>query len=239
MTLRWSPGYAAVDADFDSVSLLLHGDGTNGSTTIVDSSPSPKTVTAVGNAQISTAQSKFGGASIALDGNGDYLSIASNSDFAFTGDFTVEAWGYLLAAPTGANASYLTDFRAGGTGFTFGVIGSSGNARMYQYTSSPDVDVIGSSNVTLNVWNHLAYVRSGSTVTMYLNGSSQGTITSSFSQSTTPLIVGARFTANTEYWNGYIDDLRITKGVARYTANFTPPTAPFPDLSPTTRLTLP
>jgi hypothetical protein len=77
------------------VSLLLHGDGTNGSTTIVDSSPSPKTVTAVGDAQISTAQSKFGGASIAFDGNGDYLDASSSNQYAIgTEDFTVEGWVY-------------------------------------------------------------------------------------------------------------------------------------------------
>jgi hypothetical protein len=63
------------DPYFSNVSLLLHGDGANGSTTIVDSSPSPKTVTAVGNAQISTAQSKFGGSSLAFDGSGDYLTV--------------------------------------------------------------------------------------------------------------------------------------------------------------------
>jgi hypothetical protein len=66
-----------VDPVFNNVSLLLHGNGTNGSTTITDNSPTPKTVTAVGNAQISTAQSKFGGASIAFDGTGDYLTDAS------------------------------------------------------------------------------------------------------------------------------------------------------------------
>ena len=78
-----------------NVSLLLHGNGTNGSTTITDSSPTPKTVTAVGNAQISTAQSKFGGASIAFDGTGDYATVPSASAFDFgTADFTVEAWVY-------------------------------------------------------------------------------------------------------------------------------------------------
>lgn len=220
------------DPYFSNVSLLLHGNGTNGSTTITDNSPSPKTVTAIGNAQISTAQSKFGGASIAFDGNGDYLSIANNASFAFSGDFTIEAWGWLLAAPVGLDAFYLTDFRngsAGNAGFAFGVIGSSGNARMYAFASSPNpgVDVKGTSIVLLNQWNHLAYVRSGTTVKMYLNGISQGAITTTFPQNATPLIIGARFTTTTEYWNGYIDDLRITKDIAR--ANFTPPTAPFPD----------
>ena len=68
MSLVWSPDYAPVDGDFTDVSLLLKGEGTNGSTTIVDSSPSPKSVAALNGAQISTAQSKFGSASIAFDG---------------------------------------------------------------------------------------------------------------------------------------------------------------------------
>ena len=83
------------DPNFANVSLLLHGNDTNGSTTITDSSPSPKTVTAVGNAQISTAQSKFGGASIAFDGNGDWCQIANNVAFKFgSGNFTIEYWFY-------------------------------------------------------------------------------------------------------------------------------------------------
>ena len=73
--------------------LLLHFDGTDGSTTFVDSSPSGKTVTAVGNAQIDTAQYKFGGASGLFDGNGDYLSVPDSDDWYFgTGDFTIDAW---------------------------------------------------------------------------------------------------------------------------------------------------
>ena len=98
MTLKWFSSYAPVDEEFDKVSLLLHGDGTNGSTTIVDSSSSPKAVTAVGNAQISTAQSKFGGASLAFDGNGDQLT-ALNVDANNT-DLTIECWLRLNSYPT-------------------------------------------------------------------------------------------------------------------------------------------
>jgi hypothetical protein len=83
------------DPNFADVSLLLHGDGANGSTTIIDSSPTPKTVTAFGNAQISTAQSKFGGASIALDGTGDYASTGNSSDLLMgSAVFTIECWFY-------------------------------------------------------------------------------------------------------------------------------------------------
>ena len=219
-----------VDPFRSQVSLLLHGDGTNGSTTITDSSPSPKAVTAVGNAQISTAQSKFGGASIGLDGTGDYLTVPSGSDFAFSGNFTVETWVYLTALGALGNASYITDFRSGSTSnFTFGVINNGGNGRMYAFVGSGGVDATGSVNVALNAWSHVAFVRSGSTVTLYLNGTANGTLSSSFNQTATGAYVGSRYTGLTEYVNGYIDDLRITNGIARYTATFTPPTLPFPD----------
>ena len=113
MTLVWSPGYAPVDEYYASVSLLLYGNGTNGSTTITDNSPSPKTVTAVGNAQISTAQSKFGGASIAFDGTGDFITVPDSSAFVLglsNEPYTVEFWffrnqtssGWLLARGCGA-----------------------------------------------------------------------------------------------------------------------------------------
>jgi len=120
MTLVWTPGYddgstytpgklvlkkdsvAATDTNINEVSLLLHGDGTNGSTTITDSSPTPKTVTAVGDAQISTAQSKFGGSSLFFNNNfANAITTPSNAAFAFdTNDFTVEAWIYQLGQTT-------------------------------------------------------------------------------------------------------------------------------------------
>jgi hypothetical protein len=218
--------FGVPDPNFSSVSLLLHGDGTNGSTTITDSSPSPKTVTAVGNAQVSTAQSKYGGASIAFDGTGDYLELATTTDFAFSGDFTVESWVYFSTAPTGVNAAWVIDFRIGSTNHLVAGI----------YSSSPKIicglnalSSIGTTTLTASTWHHLAWVRSGSTITSYVNGVSDGTFSTSYSQPATALVIGSRYTKVTEFLNGYIDELRITKGVARYTANFTPPTAPFPN----------
>ena len=87
---------ATADPYYDNVSLLLHGDGTNGSTTIVDNSPSPKTMTALGNAQISTTESLFGGSSLYFDGSGnDAIQTLPGNDFVYgTGPFTLEAWIY-------------------------------------------------------------------------------------------------------------------------------------------------
>jgi hypothetical protein len=216
--------------------LLLHGDGTNGSTIIVDSSKvagSPKTVTAVGDAQISTAESKFGGSSIAFDGTGNYLTVPDNTAFEFgSGDFTLETWAYFVnfsASPINTVAS-KGPVGSVGTKFYSLQANGSGNILFYFRSGSP---FLTGSVVSANTWVHLAVTRSANVFTLWVNGSSSATITSSTSLAVGgPLIIGSQSFdpgAANRTMTGYIDDLRITKGVARYTANFTPPTAPFPD----------
>jgi len=185
----------------------------------------------VGNAQISTSVKKYGAGSMYFDGSGDYLAVPSSPNLGFaSGDFTVEGWLYLNSYPGTSAAMYVCDFRNGSTNnFGFGVIGVSGFARPYMFVGSGPVDATGSTSLSLGVWYHIAMVRSGSTVTYYLNGVSDATMTTSYSQGATGVTIGARYTGSTEYVNGYIDDLRITKGVARYTTTFTPPTAAFPN----------
>jgi hypothetical protein len=213
------------DPFIGSVSLLLHGDGTNGSTTIVDSSPTPKTVTAVGDAQISTAQSKFGGASIAFDGTGDYLTVPSNLGFAFgTQDFTVEAWVYFGNL---TSFSSIASSRDGANTLTGWTIGLNSSEAPYFYTSGFNIQ---GSALSQNTWHHIAVTRSGTSLKMFANGTQAGsTATDSRDYTNQTFAVGATIDGN-QVFNGYIDDLRITKGIARYTANFTPPTAPFPDI---------
>jgi hypothetical protein len=186
----------------------------------------------VGNAQISTSVKKYGTGSIAFDGSGDYLTVPSSPNLAFgSGDFTVEAWVYLTANIANAAGGYLADFRNNSTlNFALGFIGSGGVTKMYDYVNDNGAtSTVGSSTVTLNTWHHVAWVRSGTTVTLYFNGTANGTMTTSYSQGPTGVTIGARYTGITEYITGYIDDLRITKGVARYTTTFTPPTAAFPN----------
>ena len=225
-----------VDPQFGSVSLLLHGNGTNGSTTITDNSPSPKTVTAVGNAQISTAQSKFGGASIAFDGTGDYLTAANNSSLDFgSGDFTVECWVYLAGLQALNNESQrvctLVSYGTNGTsvaGYQLTVNTTTNQLQFYNTGVS-----IASFTWSLNTWYHVAYTRSGSTNRLFVDGQSLTLTTNTFvpaQLASNTLRIGAERKYGGYDLNGYIDDLRITKGVARYTANFTPPAAPFPDI---------
>ena len=212
------------DPNFAFNSLLLHGDGANGSTVITDSSGSPKTVTAVGNAQISTAQSKFGGASIAFDGNGDYLTLASNPNLALgSGDFTIEMWVYSTA--TGVVQNFL-DARASSTGYAV----QKNPSNEITFYSEVAGSFIVNAALTANQWVHVAIVRSSGTITLYLDGTSADTGANTSNYTSQIAVIGARFSKNQQYYTGYMDDCRITKGVARYTANFTPPTAPFPDI---------
>jgi len=211
------------DPDLANVSLLLHGDGTNGSTTVIDSSPSPKTVTAFGNAQISTAQSKFGGSSVAFDGTGDYLVSASNVDFAFgTGDFTIELWLYVFNT---SRPNILVDLRTSASQVVPTIYIEQGAVR---YVVSDTVR-IGAPFTLANTWVHLALARSQGSTRLFINGTQSGsTYADSNNYIQSPVYIGARWDSLGST-AGYIDDLRITRGVARYDANFVPPTAPFPD----------
>lgn len=225
----WPPN-AGEDPYFSNVSLLLRGDGTNGSTTIVDESFSPKTVTAYGNAQISTAQSKYGGSSIAFDGSGDYAQTSVSTDFLLgTSDFTIELWARRgQSAP--ANATFLqmgdgTSLYSMIFGFTSGSTllvwissnGSSWDIASAQTLGTPQVDT----------WVHYALTRNGSNFYAFQDGVQQSTWVSSLGiyQNTNQVTVGKSQNNASEDFKGHLDDLRITKGVARYTSNFTPPDA--------------
>jgi hypothetical protein len=222
------------DPDFANVSLLLHGDGANGSTTIIDSSPSPKTVTAFGDAQISTAQSKFGGASMYFDGNGDYLATGPDSSLSLdSGDFTVEA--FIYATNLSSQLSVIASSRAvssvSSLYWAFSVLPTGQLEFQSRYTSQYYARSA-TSAITANTWYHVAAVRQNNIITVYVNGVAGPTTVNDGGINLSESYVGVgifNYPSFVFYFPGYIDDLRVTKGVARYTANFTPPTAPFPD----------
>jgi len=225
-----------VEADpfFNNVSLLLHGDGTNGSTTIVDSSPSPKTGTAVGDAQISTAQSKFGGSSIVFDKVDDRITYASSNDFAFgTGDFTIEFWAYSrdVSGSTQRGFCQISSVTGGlaPTGDGVAIHHGIGTGGIRAAIGPSDRLFSSTGLLTTNTWFHIALTRSGTTAFLFVDGVIVDSITNTTNLSQNNFVLGGYFSTSFLY-DGYIDDLRITKGVARYTANFTPPTAPFPEV---------
>jgi hypothetical protein len=228
------------DVNFADVELLLHMGGSNGSTTFTDSSSNGLTVTANGNAQISTTQSKFGGSSAYFDGNGDYLTASHASNFNFgSGDFTAEVWFNVPAgAPSGIEPFITTAAGQGVTGTDFQGIWFGLYQGQYYFLASTNQSswdvVIAAGTPPTDTWTHFCVVRSGNTFTLYVNGVSIGTTTSSgtLTNSNNLIAIGGR-TRNNQYSIGYLDDVRVTKGVARYTSNFTAPTAAFLDVGPT------
>jgi hypothetical protein len=183
-------------------------------------------LTTVGNAQVSTAQAKFGGSSIAFDGTGDWLTFPDSSAMQLgTGDFTIEGWLYL---PLLGTARGIVSKGTSTTGWSVGV--NLLNQFTFAYTTST---LTAATALTMGQWVHFAVVRNGSAtgnVKIYFNGvldaTSGGAVTDNFNQTSIGYVGADR--VGTSPMNGYIDELRITKGYARYTANFTPPTAPFP-----------
>jgi hypothetical protein len=183
----------------------------------------------VGNAQISTAQSKFGGASMYFDGSGDALALPANINLAMgSGDFTIEMWVYAALA---SNSTTV-----GGSWprfFTLGTAQGSGNINSYVASGATvyiDIDGAGgplsftASTLLNSTWNHYAITRSGTTLKAFVNGTQVASSTASNNlnlAATTQSWIGA-ISSSAGTFNGYIDDLRITKGYARYTANFTP-----------------
>ena len=214
-----------VDPIFNNVSLLLHGNGTNGSTTITDSSPSPKTVTPAGNAQISTAiADPFGSSTgvIAFDGAGDYLS--TTLPIFGVNDFTIESW---VRFTSFANYRMFYDSRINDPDSLGFVWGTNAAGQLFIYQGG---FVLTTGALSLNTWTHVALTRASGVWRIFVNGTLQaGTYTSFGNLTRTAARLGIDW-ATLYGMNGYFDDYRITNDLARYTANFTPPTAPFPDI---------
>ena len=222
------------DSASSSNVLLLHAEGTNGSTTFTDSSPVGRSMTAFGSAQISTAQAKFGASSILFNGTTAYTTAATGADFQFPGDFTVEAWIYVTPAGIASSAGPpILDTRASAgsaTGFTFYQLGSGLNL----YTDAA-VRITSTGVLTENTWAHVALCRSGTSIRAFVNGVQVGsTYTSSANFSDGRCFIGRNAVAATDYFDGYIDEHRITKNIARYTSNFSVPNAAFPEEFQTT-----
>jgi len=186
----------------------------------------------VGNAQISTSVVKYGTGSLSFDGTGDWLRSPDNLGIAFgSGNFTVEGWINLnnIIATKGIL------FGIGNNSFGLRVgQGYLGDVNGLNITRSGVADLeYCAFTFFVNTWYHIAVVRSGTTIYFFVNGTQQTTQGSggssyNFATPTSGFIIGANNDTN-EPFNGYMDDLRITKGVAVYTSNFTPPTAAFPN----------
>lgn len=212
------------------VKLMLHMDDTG----LTDSSTSAHTVTLNGTAARSSTQSKFGGYSAVFDGSTAYLSLADHADWDFgTGDFTVDGWFYFNSLGTSSSFMWdqYVDFtnRSGayiGGGNIFSFFYKVGGVELASYSAN-----VG-SYVTTSAWNHMALVRSGSTMYLFINGVSVTLTvttpvgTNDLSGISAPLQIGGS-PVETQWMSGYIDEFCWSKGIARWTSAFTPPTAAY------------
>ena len=230
-------GRTAGDAHFSKVKLLLPLNGSNSATSTSDSSDEGNSITFNGNAQISTAQSKFGGSSLLLDGAGDYLQVANQDYFDFaSNDFTIECWFYFDSSSSETYNTLLDmgDGSASGYGpYWTGVKSDSGTYTLFvqmDSTAGGDWDLINNlaiTTVSASTWHHFAISREGSSFKVFLDGTSVLTATNSnpLRDQNSALQIGGRGQNTAQhYFKGYIDDVRITNGLARYTSNFTAPT---------------
>ena len=223
------------DVHFPKVKLLLPFDGTNGATSTTDSSNTGNTITFNGNAQISTTQSKFGSSSAYFDGTGDYIDLggSSLSSVCDSGDFALELWFYQDSRSSWT--SLITNYGTNSGGWAAYINNDSPNQLYWWHHNGSQFLYLNFSQgtrttITLDTWHHLAITRSGNTWRLFLNGIQEDTITDSnnITASNGAVHSGLRLGTINSALNyplhGYIDDVRITSGEARYTSNFTPPT---------------
>ena len=222
---EWNSGSVPGDIFYPSCSLLMHFSGSDGSTTFTDSGPNNLTITSNNGAKITSSISKFGGTSGFFDGTNDYLTLPST--ITFTGDFTIETWVYWSGGSSFVQYAGIISNRSGTGVFSpIYLVNTTGNLEAGNWGISGYV--VSTLAITTGAWNHVALVRSGSTMRFYINGvqdASTGNVSGTLTASN--LAIGS--SAIPQYWNGYIDELRITNGVARYTSSFTVPDSAFPD----------
>lgn len=218
------------DPHWANVMALLHMDGADGSTTFIDSSAAGRAVTPAGNAQIDTAQFLYGGASGLFDGSGDSLRMASSSDFQlFTGGggCTVEfAW----RKPSNAGNQCIIEFGSANNR-RLNVSIAAGNIIVWASGETGSGSFISATAPSVDVWHRGCLERSGSVCTLYVDGVAVGSGSPVGGYPAAANLfcdIGRTILGNGSDFNGWIDEVRVTKGVVRYGGNYTP-SGPFPN----------
>ena len=204
--------------------LMLHMDGENDGTVFTDDSLSPYTVTRY-NAVTKIAEKQFGTAAGYFDGSGDYLSVPPSEDFNFgSGDFTIDFWGYFTNRSSDSVIICRGFSGGGGIDRGFRVIVGVTGLGFQAGNQGGDFNLA----VNENEWLHIAVVGDSGTIYGYVNGvKGTGSITDSIPTDSHNLLIGGwplndENAAGRLFFTGYVDELRISKGIARWTSNFTP-----------------
>ena len=221
-TEEYSKFYAAEAADGETV-LLMHFDGSDTSQTMTNDGSGANGI-ASGTAQLDTSVQKIGTASLQLDGNSDYVSIADSADWTWAGEFTVETWirfdsltGWQYIVNSTADDSYFFRLAWNGSQWSYGLMATAG---------------LISDSLLVDTWYHLAMTRDSSdNVRLYRDGVYKGTLgaVSGTVNSNSGITIGRYNPSTNQYLGGYLDEMRILKGTAAYTGtgSFTPPTTAF------------
>lgn len=217
------PSYAvSTDTCYDTdASFMLHMDGVDTSTTFTDSSTNGHTFTANGNAQVDTAQSKFGGASGLFDGSGDFLEAADHSTFDLsTGDFTIDFWF--------RNNTNIGDYRDWGHAADVNSIGGhNGAGNLYTFINSNFTNSSGVFTPSTATWYHAAVTRSSGTVKYFIDGVQKASYTDAGDMDAASVLRIAVGSNGVSSKDGWFDEFRMVKGTAIWTANFTPPSSEY------------
>jgi len=223
------------DFAYNYVPLLLHGDGADSGTVFPDSSGAPKTITTVGGPITAVAAKKFGTASIYFNASSS-LGISNPLSFEMGGgDLTLE----MFVRAVNTSDSHLCGKSTAGATYSLAISSVSGKFKAYFDSNNTALDALGA--YTSAVWYHLALVRYGDTGLFFIDGALQQSIALSGSLLSLPsdaFYVGKRGAYTGTPFTGYLDEIRVTKGLARYTAAFTPPTAAFYSFLPVTHRSL-
>lgn len=240
------PDIIPSDPEWANVALLVSANGVDASTTIVDESDAAHPLTAEGDAQLDTTFKKWGLSSLILDGTGDYVDCQSPfSDFDFAdGDWTVEFWSRMIAEP-GSNITWISKWDITGNQRQWTIQYDPISNRVVCFVSTTGSNfpesyfLLGSDGVSVaeffaSDWHHVAAARSGTSIRMFVDGNVGSVVnnigaSTLFANTAIDLLIGARRSgAGIEFpVTAHMDDIRITKGVARYTGSFTPPAAEF------------
>lgn len=223
IALRSLPGYAAgvqvVGGKDSFTKLLLH---LNAATGITDALGN--TVAASGNAQISTGVYRFGGASLLLDGTGDYLTVTNVPAIRLgSSDFAVEAWVYLAANST--NKAFIGNRAFASSSATEWAFATGAQNCLQVVTGATLLYADVANPMSLNTWHHVAWTRSGSANTLFVDGVSVGTFTNSQNfSSAANIVIGHDPNAGLGDLNGSVDEVRMSIGAPRWTTTFLPGT---------------
>ena len=219
-----------ISASDTEAQLLATFQGADGATS--GNADTGQAITFAGTAKIENTQSKIGATSLFLDGNSDYVTVPDSADWAFgTGDFTIDCWArfsdltnkQVIVGQYVDSNNYWNIYKhsAPNANQIYFVFVSGGVEKGYYFNTS-------GGSITVDTWHHIACVRNGTGAYIFIDGVSQ-TLTEQTAFSTNDVgniadVLDIGYRNSTNYVDGYIDGLRITKGEALWTSNFTPPT---------------